>query len=200
MTTKKVLTTKTMASIAILSVIAFILMYFDFPIAFLAPPFYKIDFSEVAVLVGGFAFGPVVAAIIEGLKIVLYMLFKPTSTAFVGEFANFVIGCSFVVPASAIYVRNKNKKNAVIGLVVGGVAMTIVGVVLNYFVLLPAYSFFYHMDIESIIGMGQQIVPFIKDKLTFVLFATTPFNLFKAVAVSILTIMLYKHISPLLKK
>lgn len=200
MTTKKVLTTKTMASIAILSVIAFILMYFDFPIAFLAPPFYKIDFSEVAVLVGGFAFGPIVAAMIEGLKIVLYMMFKPTSTAFVGEFANFVIGCAFVVPASAIYFKNKTKKNAVVGLVVGGISMTVIGVLMNYFVLLPAYSYFYHLELDVIIGMGQQIVPFIKDKLTFVLLATTPFNLFKATTVSILTLLLYKHISPLLKK
>lgn len=200
MTTRKVLTTKTMASIAILSVIAFILMYFDFPIAFIAPPFYKIDFSEVAVLVGGFAFGPIVAMIIEALKIVLYMLFKPTTTAFVGEFANFIIGCAFVVPASAIYFKNKNKKNAIIGLVLGGISMTVVGLIMNYFVLIPAYSFFFHMDLNTIIDMGKQLVPFINDKFTFVLFATTPFNLVKAIIVAMITIMLYKHISPILKK
>ncbi|MEG0077565.1 ECF transporter S component [Anaerorhabdus sp.] len=200
MTTQKVFNIKTMARVAILAVIAFILMYFDFPIPFIAPGFYKIDLSEVAVLVGGFSLGPLAAVLIEGLKIILYMLFKPSSTAYVGEFANFIIGCSLVVPASAIYFKNKSKKNAFLGLAVGGLAMVIVGLLMNYFVLLPAYSFFFHMDLNMIVDMGRAIVPFINDKLTFVFFATTPFNLVKVIVVSGLTMVLYKHISPLLKK
>ncbi|SJZ87710.1 ECF transporter S component [Anaerorhabdus furcosa] len=200
MTTRKVFNIKTMARIAILAVIAFILMYFDFPIPFIAPGFYKIDLSEVAVLVGGFSLGPLAAMLIEGLKIILYMLFKPTTTAYVGEFANFIIGCALVIPASAIYFKNKSKKSALLGLVVGGIAMLIAGLLMNYFVLIPAYSFFFNMDLNMIVDMGHAIVPFINDKLTFVLFATTPFNLVKVIVVSGLTMLLYKHISPLLKK
>ncbi len=200
MTTRKVFNIKTMAKVAILSVIAFILMYFDFPIPFIAPGFYKIDFSEVAVLIGGFALGPLAAILIEGLKIMLYMLFKPSSTAYVGELANFIIGCALVVPASAIYFKNKNRKNAFIGLLVGAISMITVGLLMNYFVLIPAYSFFFNLDLDTIIQMGKAIVPFINNKITFVTFATTPFNIVKVVAVAGLTMILYKHISPLLKK
>lgn len=200
MNTRKIFNIKTMAKISFLAAIAFILMYFDFPIPFLAPTFYKIDFSEVAVLVGGFALGPLAAMIIEGLKIFLYVLFKGTGTAYVGEFANFLIGCALVVPASYYYQKNRSKKNAVIGLIIGSILMTVTGLILNYFVLIPAYSIFFGLDLDTIIKMGAAIIPIINDKFSFVLLATTPFNIVKAVVVSVLTILLYKHISPLLKK
>lgn len=200
MNTRKIFNIKTMAKISFLAAIAFILMYFDFPIPFLAPTFYKIDFSEVAVLMGGFALGPLAAMIIEGLKIVLYVLFKGTGTAYVGEFANFLIGCALVVPASYYYQRNKCKKNAIIGLVMGSILMTIMGLILNYYVLIPAYSTFFGLDLDTIIKMGAAIIPIINNKLMFVLLATTPFNIVKAIAVSVFTLLLYKHISPILKK
>lgn len=200
MNTRKIFNIKTMAKISFLAAIAFILMYFDFPIPFLAPTFYKIDFSEVAVLVGGFALGPLAAMIIEGLKIFLYVLFKGSGTAYVGEFANFLIGCALVVPASYYYQKNRSKKNAVIGLIIGSILMTVTGLILNYFVLIPAYSIFFGLDLDTIIKMGAAIIPIINDKFSFVLLATTPFNIVKAVVVSVLTILLYKHISPLLKK
>ncbi|MBP3890616.1 MAG: ECF transporter S component [Solobacterium sp.] len=190
---------RTLAKIAILGAIAFVLMYFDFPLPF-APSFYKLDFSEVAVLIGGFAMGWGPAVAIEGLKIVLSLLFKGTSTAYVGELANFVVGCAFAVPAALIYHRNKTRKTAITGIVVGALCMTFVGVIMNYFVLLPAYSYFYHMDMEVLIGMGSAIIPLIKDRLSFVLLATTPFNLFKGLVVGVVTSLLYKHISPLLHK
>lgn len=200
MNTRKIFNIKTMAKISFLAAIAFILMYFDFPIPFLAPTFYKIDFSEVAVLVGGFALGPLAAMIIEGLKIFLYVLFKGSGTAYVGEFANFLIGCALVVTASYYYQKNRSKKNAVIGLIIGSILMTVTGLILNYFVLIPAYSIFFGLDLDTIIKMGAAIIPIINDKFSFVLLATTPFNIVKAVVVSVLTILLYKHISPLLKK
>ena len=190
---------RTLAKIAILGAIAFVLMYFDFPLPF-APSFYKLDFLEVAVLIGGFAMGWGPAVAIEGLKIVLSLLFKGTSTAYVGELANFVVGCAFAVPAALIYHRNKTRKTAITGIVVGALCMTFVGVIMNYFVLLPAYSYFYHMDMEVLIGMGSAIIPLIKDRLSFVLLATTPFNLFKGLVVGVVTSLLYKHISPLLHK
>jgi len=192
-------TTGLIVKIAILGAIAFILMLFDFPLP-LIPPFYKLDFSEVAVMIGGFALGWPAAVCIEAVKIVLKVLFKATDTAYVGEIASFLIGCSYAVPAAIIYGRKKSRANAVKGLVVGSVCMILTGLVLNALVLLPAYSYFYHMPMDALIGMGTKIVPIIKDRFTFVLFATTPFNLIKSVIISLVTMLLYKRISPILHR
>ena len=188
---------RTLTKIAVLSAVAFVLMYFDFPLPFI-PSFYKLDFSETAVMAGGFAMGPGAAVAIEGVKILLKLLFKGTDTAYVGELANFLIGCAFVLPASFMYRKEKTRQRALMGLVAGTLCMTAVGVIINYAVLLPAYSFFYQLPMEVLIGMGTALIPFITDKLTFVLLATTPFNIIKGVLVSIVTILLYKRISPLL--
>jgi len=189
--------TQNIAKIAVLGAIAFILMLVEFPLPFV-PPFYKMDFSEVAVLVGGFALGPLAGAAIEAIKIILNLMFTGTSTAFVGEIANFIIGIAFVIPAALIYQKKKTKENAVRGLIAGGLCMTLTGLVMNVLVLLPAYSYFYHMPMDALIAMGTKLVPLIKDRFTFVLFATTPFNLIKAVCVSLITLLIYKRISPLL--
>lgn len=191
--------TKTLTKIGILGAVSFILMMIEFPLPF-APAFYKLDFSEVAVLMGGFALGPVAAVWIEALKVALNLLFQGSITAGVGEIANFLIGISFVVPASMIYTKHKTKKNAMKGLIHGTIWMAVMGFVLNYFVLLPAYSYFLKMPIEALVGMGAAIIPAIDTKFKFVLLATTPFNLFKGIVVSVVTLYLYKHISPLLHR
>lgn len=191
--------TKTLTKIGILGAVSFILMMIEFPLPF-APAFYKLDFSEVAVLMGGFALGPVAAVWIEALKVTLNLLFQGSITAGVGEIANFLIGISFVVPASMIYTKHKTKKNAMKGLIHGTIWMAVMGFVLNYFVLLPAYSYFLKMPIEALVGMGAAIIPAIDTKFKFVLLATTPFNLFKGIVVSVVTLYLYKHISPLLHR
>ena len=120
--TKKLLTTRNIAKIAILSAIAFILMLIEFPLPF-APSFYKMDFSEVAVLMGGFAMGPWAAVVIEALKIVLHLLFKGTITMGVGELANFLIGCALCMPAAWIYKKHKSRSSAIKGMAVGTLCM-----------------------------------------------------------------------------
>ena len=191
--------TSKIAKVAILGAVAFVVMLAEFPLPFF-PPFYKLDFSEAVVLIGGFALGPVSAAAIEALKIILNVLFTGTMTAYVGEFANFLIGMSFVLPAVIIYHRNKTRSNAIRGLITGSITLIVAGAFLNALVLLPAYSYFYHMPMEVLIGMGSELIPMIHDRLTFVLFATAPFNLIKAVLTSILTVLLYKRISPILHR
>ena len=191
--------TSTIVKIAILGTIAFVVMLVEFPLPFI-PPFYKLDFSETVVLIGGFALGWLPAVCIEALKILLNIIFTGTMTAYVGETANFLIGLSFVLPAIVIYHRNKTRKTAVRGLIVGSVCLVVFGAFLNAVVLLPAYSYFYNMPMEALIGMGSALIPLIKDRFTFVLFATAPFNLIKAVLNSILTILVYKRISPILHR
>lgn len=200
MSEKKLLSIKNMAIIAILSALSSVLMLFEFPLPFIAPPFYGLDFSEIPALIGGFALGPVAGVIIEALKIVLKVLFKPSSTAYVGELGNFLVGVSLVLPATLVYQKMKNKNGAIIGLAVGTICMTIGATLINYFFLLPAFSVLMNIPIENFVKMGTEIFPFIHDKLTFVLYSTAPFNFIKATLVSIIVALVYKHISRLIKK
>ena len=136
---EKLLTVKNLVIIAVLSAVAAVLMYLEFPLWF-APPFYELDFSEVPVLVGAFSMGPAAGFVIEALKIVLKLLLKGSSTMGVGDWANLLIGCALVIPASMIYAKNRTKKGAILGLCVGTVTMAIVGCFLNAYVLLPTYA------------------------------------------------------------
>ncbi len=199
MNSKKLLSVKNICLIGMLSALAAVLMWIEFPLPF-APAFYQLDFSEVPVLIGGFAMGPVAAVLIESLKILIKILIKPTSTAYVGEMANLIVGISFVFPSAMYYYKNKTKKGALLGLVFGTISLVIVGGIFNYFVLLPAYSTLFHTPIDVFISMGTEIIPLIKNKFTFVLLATSPFNLFKGIAVSTVVALTYKHISRLIKK
>ena len=171
----------------------------DFPIPF-APSFYKMDFSEIPALIGAFAFGPVAAVMIEFCKIVLKLLFKGTSTAFVGDLANFIIGCSLLLPASIIYLFRKTKKNAVIGCVVGTLIMTVFGSAFNAVYLIPKFAQLYGLPLDSIIEMGHAINPAINSVTTLALFAVVPMNLLKGAAVSVVTVLVYKKLSPILHR
>ncbi len=190
--------TRNMICVAMLAAVAIILMLFEFPLPFL-PPFYKIDASELPVIVGAFAMGPLAGVAIEFIKILLNLLIDGTTTAFVGEFANFLIGCSYVVPASLVYYHKKSKKNAVLGLILGTVACAVVGCLLNAYLLLPAYSKAFHMETEALIAMGTAANSAIDSMFTFVLFATAPLNILKCGLVSVITMLIYKPISRILK-
>ena len=184
-------------NIAILSALAAIIMLFEFPLPF-APGFYKLDLSEVVILMGGFAMGPIAAVIIELLKNLINILLNGTATAFVGEFANFLIGCALVVPASIIYKYKKSFKGAIISLVIGTLTLALVGSLTNYFVLIPAYSEFYHMELDKIVSAGTSVNPLVSDLKTLIVFAVAPFNLVKGLLCSLLNLLLYKRVSKLL--
>lgn len=187
------------SKIAMLSAISVVLMLIEFPLPFL-PPFYKLDFSEITVMIGGFALGPMAAVIIEFLKVTINLLFSPTQTMFVGEFANFLIGCSFTVPASLIYYKHKSRKSALIGMVTGTFIMILVGAVLNAFVLLPVYAWAFNMPLDALIAMGTELNANITSIYSFVVFATSPLNLIKGVSVTAIVMLIYKRVSNLLKR
>ena len=188
-----------MAEIGMLGAIATVLMLFEFPLPFIAPPFYELDLSEVPVLVGAFALGPAAGAMIELIKVLLNLLINGTATACVGEIANYIIGCSFIVPAALIYKKRKSKKNALLGMVVGTLTMAALGCFINAYVLLPTYAAAFGMPIDAIVGIGSSINANINDILSFVVLAVAPFNIIKGIVVSMITLLIYKHISPLLK-
>lgn len=181
--------------IAMSAAIAAVLHIIDFPLPFLAPEFYKVDFSELPVLLGGFFLGPSAGIAIEGLKILIKLLIKGTTTAFVGDFANFVVGCSLVLPATAIYFTGKTQKRAIFGLVVGTVTMTVFGSAFNAVYLLPKFAQLFGMPLDAIVAMGNAINGGITSVSALVLFAVAPLNLIKASVVSVLTVLLYKRIA-----
>ena len=191
--------TRTLVEIGMLGAIATVLMLFEFPIPFIAPPFYEMDLSEVPVLVGAFALGPMAGATIELIKILINLMINGTATAFVGEIGNYIIGCSFIIPAAVIYKKKKSKKNALIAMIVGTLTMAVFGCFLNAYVLLPTYAAAFGMPIDAIIGMGSAINPSITNIMTFVVIAVAPFNIIKGFIVSLITMLIYKHISPILK-
>ena len=185
------------AKVGILSAMASVLMLVEFPLPFVAPSFYELDFSEVPVLIGAFALGPMAGATIEAIKILLNFLMNGTITGGVGELSNLVLGLVFVLPAAFIYKKNKTKKSALIGLAAGGLTMVVLGCFINAYVMIPLYSKL--MPIEAILAQAAAIWPVIDNTFSFVLLCVAPFNLIKAILVTVLTMFLYKRLSPLLK-
>ena len=186
---------RTIVQVGMLAAIAVVLMLFEIPLPF-APSFYEIDFSEVPVMIGTFAMGPLAGAAIELVKILLNFFINGTTTAGVGEVANFLIGCALVVPAGIIYRRKRTRKGAIIGMAAGTVFMTLLGCVLKAYVLLPTYAAAFQLPIDSLVAMGTAVNGSITDLFTFVAFAVAPFNILKGVLVSLIVFLIYKKISP----
>lgn len=195
---KKQVNVRNMVQVAMLGAVATVLMLFEIPLWF-APSFYEIDLSEVAVLIGAFTMGPLAGVVIELIKILLNLIINGTITAGVGELANLLVGCALVIPAGIIYRRSRTRKGALVGMAAGTLIMTIVGCIVNAFILLPVYSAVI-MPLDALVGMGSALNPAITDLTTFVFFAVAPFNLLKGVIVSLVTLLLYKKVSPILKK
>ncbi len=192
------LKTNRMTVIAMFSALAFVLMLFEFPLWFV-PSFYELDLSEIPVMIGAFAMGPTAGVVIEGVKIVLKVLIKGTSTAFVGDFANFVVGCMLVVPASFIYHMKKSKKSALIGMLTGTVFMALAGCLLNAYLLIPTFATLFHMPLDAIVSAGTAVNKYIKNLTTLIIMGVLPFNLLKGVIVSAVTTVLYKYVRKIIK-
>lgn len=195
---RKVTAARRVSIIGICAAIAAVLHMLDFPLLFLAPEFYKLDFSEVPVLLCGFYLGPSATVACEGVKILLKLLLKGTSTAFVGDFANFVVGCSLVLPATILYHIRKTRKGAIVGLIAGTVILTIFGSAFNAIYLLPKFSQLFGLPLETIVAMGTAINGNIHSVTSLVLLCVAPLNLIKGITVSLLTLLLYKRVEKVL--
>lgn len=195
--------TKKLVAIGILASVASVLMFLEFPLWF-APNFYEMDLSEVPVMIGAFAFGPVAGIAIEAVKILVKTAITGTITMGVGEIANFLVGMAFVLPATYIYSQHKTKAKAILGLVIGVFSMVVVGSLLNAFVLLPAYAYFMSTPevtytVDSFVYLGSLVNPLVKNLTSFILFAVAPFNLVKGVLDSVIVVLIYKRVSHLIK-
>lgn len=181
--------------VAILASAATILMLLEVPVIFM-PPFLKLDFSDIPAIIGAFALGPLAGCLIVLLKNMLHVSY--TQTAGIGELANFLVGTGFVMPAAFIYSRSKSRKRAVVALVAGTMSMALVAAAVNYWILIPLYQTALKLPLEAIITMGRTANPLIVDLKTFIVFAIIPFNLLKGIVVSVITLLVYKKMSPIL--
>lgn len=179
---------------AVLSAIAFVLAFFEFPVP-LSPTFARMDLSDLPALIGAFAYSPVSGILIEFVKNALQLL--TSSTGGIGELANFIMGSSFVVTAGLIYKFHKTKKTAMLACLIASIVMGVGAAIVNYFILLPVFEVF--MPLDQLIASFGEFIPFIKTKLDVVLFNAFPFNLLKGIGISIVTMPLYKRLTPTLK-
>lgn len=193
---KSFTSTQFMTRVAILSVISFLIMYIQVPLAFIAPPFMQVDASDVPALIGGFAMGPFAGIAIEFFKNTMTLLIKGSSTSGVGELSNFIVGSTFVGIASFVYKGRKTYGRAFIGLFLGTISMSFVAVLSNYFFVFPLYGKI--MGLEGIIQMGNAVSSSITDLWTMMIYSVAPFNLIKGFILSILTLLIYKKVSSLL--
>ena len=176
----------------LLAAMAVILYYIEIPVV----AFNKLDLSTLPAILAGFAMGPVQGIAVVVIKNLVHML--GTSTAGVGEMADILMSCAFVVPASLIYRSRKTRTGALKAMLAGAAMMIVAAVLVNYFILIPAYQVLMNLPLEVIIGMGQKVFGFIDSTLKLVIFITAPFNLLKAAVLSGTTYLLYKRVSPLL--
>lgn len=179
---------------AMLSAVAFVLMFLDFSIPFLIPNFVKMDFSELPALLAAFALGPVWGVVVCLVKNLLHLMI--TTTAGAGELANFLLGACFVIPAGWLYRSNKNRKRALVGVLVGAVSMAALSIPINYFITYPVYSKF--MPIDAILGMYRELRPSANGLLECLVIFNAPFTLLKGVLTAGLCFLVYKPLSPIL--
>lgn len=186
--------TRTITITALLASISYILAFFEFPVP-LSPSFARMDLSDIPALIGAFALGPATGVIIELIKNVLQLL--STSTAGIGELANFLIGASYVWIAGFIYKYKRTKKGAISAYIISSIVMGVVAMIVNYFILLPLFETF--MPLDQLIASFSEFLPFIQTKLDVVLYNVLPFNVIKGLVVGLVTMVVYKKLTPVLK-
>ncbi len=178
--------------IAVLGALSVILFMIEIPVI----AFYKLDLSTLPALLGAFSMGPLPGLAILLIKDLLGML--KSSSMYVGELADFIMGAAFILPASLMYRRNKTRKTALLGMLTGTLCMIVVAILVNWKIVIPFYMSAFNMPMESIVAMAQGAMPFVDTEWKLLLCVTAPFNLLKGIVLSVLTYLLYKRLSPLL--
>lgn len=187
------------AKIAILASISVLLMLIKVPLPF-APSFMEMDIAELPALIGGFAMGPLAGFLIVFIKIFLNIVIDGTKTFYVGELSNLIVSSTFVLITAFIYKNHKNKKYAFLGLLIGSISMSLVATLSNYFLIFPLYAKLLKIDLNAFVGMVSKINPLVKNYFTLMVFSVLPFNIVKTLVTSLITLILYKKISPILKR
>ncbi|ADQ46335.1 hypothetical protein Calkro_1479 [Caldicellulosiruptor kronotskyensis 2002] len=188
---------KNLVKVSIFGALAFVVMLIEFPLG-IFPEFLKLDFSDCIALIISFALGPAWGVGVEFLKNVLHLFV--TKTVGIGEFANFMIGGFFVYIAGYIYAKNRTKRGAAVALIISTIAFSVWAGLLNYFVLLPLYENALKFPISEIVKIASKVNGLVTDKFTLILFSIIPFNLVKGTIISVVTFVIYKRLSKIVKR
>lgn len=196
-TQRSAISTTKLVKVGILGAMAYLLLFIQIPLPF-APPFMKVDLGDVPALIGGFALGPVAGVAVEFIKCLLNL--TKTTTAGVGELSNFIVGSIFIIVSSVIYRRNKTMRTAIIAMAVGLVCMTAAATLSNAFVIFPLYGKIMGIPMSAFVDMTAGMNSFVTSYFTLMIAAVVPFNLCKGIIELSVTTILYKKVSPILKK
>lgn len=193
------------AVIAMFATVAGLLYAFGFPIAAAFPSWLELNFSDIPALIGTFALGPVSGAIIVFVKILVKLIIKGTSTVFVGELADLLIGVAFVVPAGIIYKRTRTFKGALAAMAAGTLCSTAISILANWLVLVPFYrQLFFKGSWDPLVGTMRVLFGEKCTQYTFYNFylwcSVLPFNAMRCLIAVAVTLPVYKHISRLINK
>ena len=196
----KVFGTRQIATTGILAAVATVLFAFV-PSIPVVPNIYNLDFSNIPVMLGGFAMGPIPGLVILLIKDVVHFLIRGLSeTVGVGDIADFITCASFMLPAAIMYQRKRTLNTAMTGMVVGMVLVTVISVFLNKWFLFPTFSrLIPYMTLEKIVETIGKVFPFADTEWKAVLLVTAPFNLIKSIMIMVVTFFIYKPLSPILK-
>ena len=186
---------RTMCGVAMLSAVAYILQFLEFPLPMLIPSFIKLDFSELPALIGAFAYGPVAGVVVCFIKNVIHLV--NSQSGGVGELSNFLLGAVFVYTAGLIYRKSHSRKGAIAGSVTGAILMAVLSIFINYYIVYPIYTAF--MPMETIIGAYQAILPTVKNLWQCLIVFNLPFTFVKGMLDVLITLLVYKSLSPILK-
>jgi riboflavin transporter FmnP len=181
---------KRLVTVPLLSAVAFILMYLEFPLPMI-PNFLKLDFSTLPGLLGGLMFGPIAGVLIELIKNILHLLLKNTDGLLVGELANFVAGSTFIYTVVMMHRWIKDKGGVIVGLLLGTILMTVIMSAANVYVLIPAYAALYQMSVENLLSSLQ-----LDSMWSLVVYAIAPFNVIKGLAVSLVAYPIFVKMAP----
>ncbi len=198
-TKRRIFTTFNLTRMAVLTALATILyLTLEIPII---PPMYKLDFSNVPVMLGAFAMGIEPGLLILAMKNVIHVLIKGLgSTMGIGNLADIVTTTAYLIPACLLYQKQKTRGNALKGMVLGSVCQVIAAVLVNWLIMIPFYRNAFHMPMETIVGFATAVMPFVNTEAGFYFLACAPFNLLKVAVLSLITFLIYKPLSPLLHK
>ena len=178
-TVRTTTTTRTIVCVGMLAAISTILMLFEFPLPFIAPGFYELDFSEVPILIGAFALGPVAGVLIVFIRVMVQMVISGSNSMFTGELQSFLLGVALVLPASLLYRHKKTRKEALLGMTAGTLVSTLVAVLTNLYLIIPFYVALYDMNMDQIILSCSKVNPMMNSVTTMVILGIVPFNLIK---------------------
>ena len=184
--------------IAMLGGISAVLMLFEFSVPFV-PPFIELDFSELAIIIGGFVMGPAEGLLIILIKVLLNLVMNGTTTMGVGELMNFCVSAFYMVPSVLIYRKLRTRKGAAISLVCGTLIVSILATLTNYFIMFPIYAWAYKMPMDALVQMGAAVNSHVDSLLSLMLWSVLPFNLFKYTLVSVITFLVYKRLAGFLR-